>query len=78
MTKHYVFLGLADNNNNHNFKFFKSHCLLLSLRPQSINCLIHVNFALKNGAGGWVEVKKFEFLRKKHIHTASQLPNMFC
>ena len=35
------------------------------LRPQSINYLIRISFAIRNGAGRWVEAKKkFRFFEK--------------
>ena len=36
----------------------------ISLRPQSINCFVHVSFAIKNEAGRWVEAKQFGFFGK--------------
>ena len=52
---------------------------VLSIRPQSINCLICISFAPKNGAGWQAEAKKFGFFEKKKTpYIASQLPNMFC
>ena len=38
----------------------------------AINCLVHVSFAFKNGAGGCAEAKKFRFFEK---HTYCQLVN---
>ena len=38
--------------------------VLLVLRPQSINCLVRISFAIKNEMGGWVEAKKFGFFEK--------------
>ena len=35
------------------------------IRPQSINCLIYVTFAIKNWMGGQAEVKKFGSFEKK-------------
>ena len=39
---------------------------VLSNRPQSINCLICISFAPKNGAGWQAEAKKFGFFEKKN------------
>ena len=52
----------------------KASCIV---RPQSVNCLVHVSFAIKNAAGGLAEAKNFGFFEKK-THIASRLPNMFC
>ena len=36
------------------------------LRPQSVNYLVRISFAIRNGAGRWVEAKKkFRFFEKK-------------
>ena len=40
---------------------------LTLIKAQSIKCLVHISFALKNIAGGRVEGKKFGFYEKKHI-----------
>ena len=38
------------------------------LRPQSINCLVHISFDLKTGVSGWVEAKNVKnFLKKRNI-----------
>ena len=39
--------------------------ILYIIRPQSINCLVCVSFAPKNGAGWQAEAKKFGFFEKK-------------
>ena len=44
------------------------------VRLQSINCLVHVSFAIiKNGADGWAEAKKFGLFEKNIVRTASSV-----
>ena len=44
----------------------RSH--LYNIRPQSINCLVDVSFAMKNTAGGQKQRSSF-FFEEKHMHT---------
>ena len=46
------------------FKYLFFLTELPRARPQSIDCLVHISFAIKNKPGGWVKAKKFRFFEK--------------